>query len=738
MKIHIRIISLCLVLCLLSACGIGETEPTERPGRYVYSAERTEFGDVHITGNAVMLSGRIYFIGEDGTGEPGIYSVSASGGAPQRLERYEPVSLPEGSEGRTRPLCLAVTMGGKLAVAEERVCSTKYGAEGALYASSSDLELYPYEVYRQDEYVRILNADGSEASRMLVNRNARGGWSYFTVSSFAIDAQGRVYIDADDQLLVRDASGELRWLHFERELASVEELYLAGDGHVYVFGRGYDGQGRFYYVNPEGKRGPELRLIGTSDGAGDFCGAVGGFVSAYIDGAMLYGWEPASGITAEMLDLVSVGVEPKSLSSVFETESGYVCLGSEEPGTGGTASYMTVVSRAHESEAPQRTELVYACCGADELTLRLIAEFNRSESEYLIRIRDYSEYNSPEDPEAGYRRLESDILAGRAGDILDCSGVSTAAAEARGLLTELGALLYADDELKSALVKPVLSALEMDGGLYTIPSGFGVVTALGPARFFGEGAELSYSAALTALGGVSAGCELFDFGTTGPEVLSLLLEADPDRFIDWESGACSFEAEDFIALLEFAGSFPAVSEASEEERLEENNQPYARIASGRQLLMCGVFTSPNMVQGSTELFSGASVTGLPGYEGGFTSVKLEGPVYAISSGCEDAPAAWRLLRSLIRAQALSSGLPVLMERLDADISSQMAEGMSEQDATLLYMAIDDISACARTLPSGLMELIDAAAAPYFAGEASVQECAAEINKQVSAFFSEMG
>lgn len=731
MKRKTRIISLILALCLLSACGKTEQR---HPGRYVLVLERTEFGDVELTGNAVMLGGEIYFLGsEDETGV-GIYAVPASGGSPRRLEGYAPAALPAGSVGETKPLCLAVTAGGRLAVAEERLCSERYGAEGALYASSSDLTLYPYAVYRQDEFVRVLNADGSEASRTLINGDSRGGWSYFTVEHFAIDARGRIYAAASNNILfMRDTAGRINWLRYDRELARVEDLYLAGDGNVYVFGRGFDGQARFYYVNPEGKRGPELRLIGTSDGAGDFCGAVGGFVSAYIDGAMLYGWEPASGITAEMLDLVSVGVEPKSLSSVFETESGYVCLGTEE-----TASYMTVVSRVHESEAPQRTELVYACCGADELTLRLIAEFNRSESEYLIKIRDYSEYNSPEDPEAGYRRLESDILAGRAGDILDCSGVSTAAAEARGLLTELGALLYADDELKSALVKPVLSALEMDGGLYTIPSGFGVVTALGPARFFGEGAELSYSAALTALGGLSAGCELFDFGTTGPEVLSLLLEADPDRFIDWESGACSFEAEDFIALLEFAGSFPAVSEASEEERLEENNQPYVRIASGRQLLMCGVFTSPNMVQGSTELFSGASVTGLPGYEGGFTSVKLEGPVYAISSGCKDASAAWRLLRSLIKAQALSSGLPVLMERLDADISSQMADGMSEQDATLLYMAIDDISACARTLPSGLMELIDAAAAPYFAGEASAQECAAEINKQVSAFFSEMG
>lgn len=79
-----------------------------------------------------------------------------------------------------------------------------------------------------------------------------------------------------------------------------------------------------------------------------------------------------------------------------------------------------------------------------------------------------------------------------------------------------------------------------------------------------------------------------------------------------------------------------------------------------------------------------------------------------------------------------------MERLDALITQEMADGMSEADATLLYRAIDAAGTCARTLPAGLAELIDAAAAPYFAGEASAQECAAEINKQVSAFFSEMG
>lgn len=738
MKRKIRIVSLILALCLLSACGIGGTERPERPGRYVYVAERTEFEGVELAGNAVMLGGQIYFLGEDETGAVGIYGVSASGGTPRRLEGYSPMPLPGGSEGETRPLCLAVTSGGKLAVAEERLCSAPYGAEGALYASSSDLTLYPYEVYRQDEYVRVLNADGSEASRALVNRNSQGGWSYFTIEHFAMDSRGRIFVAAsNDILLMRDASGQISWMDYDRELAGVEDLYLAGDGNVYIFGRGFDGQARFYYFDPEGKQGPERRLLGTGE-TGVSCGAVGGFVAAYIDGAMLYGWEPSSGITAEMLDLVTADTVPSSVRAAFETDTGFVCLGTErvfhddEP-----ASYMTVVTRAKESEVPRKTQLTYACCGFDDAEVKLILDFNRNEDEYYIKLRDYSRYNTGDDPEAGRRRLEADILSGSAGDIINCSGVSTAAAEARGRLAELGGLLDSDEELKNALIRPVLTALETDGALYTLPTGFAVVTALGPARLFGTDAALSYDAALRCTSGDS---ELFEFGVSGPELLLSLIEADPDRYIDWESGEGRFDSEDFAALLKFTSAFPAESEAPDDGYIPEEEQSYVRIREGRQVLERVELNSPASALGSTELFSGAAVTGLPGADGGFTAVKGEDAVFAISSKSRNTDAAWRLVRRFFLKDTIygTSGLSMVTERLDKSITDEVRGGMSEEDATLLYKAIDGADVCARKLPAGLAELIDASAAPYFAGEASAEETARELNRQVSAFFSELG
>ena len=114
MKRKTRIISLILALCLLSACGKTEQR---RPGRYVLVPERTEFGDVELTGNAVMLGGEIYFLGSEGGSGVGIYAVPASGGSPRRLEGYAPTALPAGSVGETKPLCLSVTAGGRLAVA---------------------------------------------------------------------------------------------------------------------------------------------------------------------------------------------------------------------------------------------------------------------------------------------------------------------------------------------------------------------------------------------------------------------------------------------------------------------------------------------------------------------------------------------------------------------------------------------------------------------------------------------
>lgn len=726
MKRKTRIISLILALCLLSACGKTEQR---RPGRYVLVPERTEFGDVELTGNAVMLGGEIYFLGSEGGSGVGIYAVPASGGSPRRLEGYAPAALPAGSVGETKPLCLAVTAGGRLAVAEERLCSERYGAEGALYASSSDLTLYPYAVYRQDEFVRVLNADGSEASRTLINGDSRGGWSYFTVEHFAIDARGRIYAAASNNILfMRDTAGRINWLRYDRELARVEDLYLAGDGNVYVFGRGFDGQARFYYLDPEGKRGPELRLLGTGE-AGISCGAVGGFAAAYIDGCMLYGWEPAGGITAEMLDLAAMGILPGSVRAAFETESGYVCVGSEN-----TAAYMTVVKRTPESEAPRRTALTYACLDLDDTSLRCIVEFNRAETEYCVTVRDYSRYSSDAEPGEGRRRFEADLLAGRAGDILNCSGVSTAAAAARGRLAELGALLEGDAELKNALVKPVLAAFETGGGLYTLPTRFAVLTAFGPA---GLNAALSYDAALAARG---TGRELFEYGTTGPGLLLSLVGAEPDRYIDWTEGKGRFDGGDFAALLDFCAAFPAESAADTEDYLPEGEQSSERIRAGRQLLLRTELRSPSAAWGLTELFSGAALTGLPGAEGGFTAAKAAGAELAISSGCAHTDAAWRLVRELVKAYAASggTGLPIVMERLDALITHVMRDGMSEADATLLYRAIDAAGTCARTLPAGLAELIDTAAAPYFAGEASAEETAAALNRQVSAFFSELG
>ena len=735
MKRKIRIVSLILALCLLSACGTVGTGPTERPERRVYVPERTGFGDVELTGNAVMLGGEIYFLGSEGESGVGIYAVPASGGAPRRLEGYSPAALPEGSEGETRPLCLAVTGGGKLAVAEERLCSERCGAEGALYASSSDLTLYPYAVYRQDEFVRVLNADGSEDSCTLVNSDSRGGWSYFTLEHFAIDARGRIYAAASNNiLLMRDTAGRINWLSYDRELARVEDLYLAGDGNVYVFGRGFDGQARFYYLDPEGKRGPELRLLGTGE-AGASCGAVGGFAAAYIDGCMLYGWEPAGGITAEMLDLAAMGILPGSVRAAFETESGYVCVGAERASFDGTPeAYMTVVRRTPESEAPRRTALTYACLGLDDASLRCIVEFNRAETEFCVTVRDYSRYSSDAEPGEGRRRFEADLLAGRAGDILNCSGVSSAAAAARGRLAELGALLEGDAELKNAMVKPVLAAFETDGGLYTFPARFSVLTAFGPA---GLNAALSYDAALAARG---TGRELFEYGATGPGLLLSLVGADPDRYIDWESGAGRFDSGDFAALLDFCAAFPAESAADAGDYVPEGELSSERIHAGRQLLLRTELRSPSATWGLTELFSGAAVTGLPGAEGGFTAAKAAGAELAISSGCAHTDAAWRLVSELVKAHAASggTGLPIVMEQLDALITHEMRDGMSEADATMFYRAIDAAGACARTLPAGLAELIDAAAAPYFAGEASAEETAAALNRQVSAFFSELG
>ena len=109
---------------------------------------------------------------------------------------------------------------------------------------------------------------------------------------------------------------------------------------------------------------------------------------------------------------------------------------------------------------------------------------------------------------------------------------------------------------------------------------------------------------------------VLDPGTTKAAILQTMLALNLNEYVDWATGECSFNSQDFIDVLNFCNMFP------EEYDYDSNNYEStpALVSSGRQLLAtfsAGDFDSFQMYEA---MFGGhLAFKGFPSAEGTATS-----------------------------------------------------------------------------------------------------------------------
>ena len=113
-----------------------------------------------------------------------------------------------------------------------------------------------------------------------------------------------------------------------------------------------------------------------------------------------------------------------------------------------------------------------------------------------------------------------------------------------------------------------------------------------------------------ALATMPEGCTIFGEGDTKAGMLSNVLAQNMDAFVDWSTGQCSFDSEDFISLLEFCNSFPLEYDWNNVD-WEEYEDDNTRVMNGKQMLLSLIHISAGDPSGKRRAFSpGTSV--LPG------------------------------------------------------------------------------------------------------------------------------
>ena len=568
----------------------------------------------------------IYFIGNDGKAE--------------KLPNYAPMPGRE-NEGEYTDFYsspglenITVDGDGNLVTVEYIYTGWYDGPEGKTYA---DEDYYDYYKSSQEVFLRTLDSTGAELRCVPMELGA----DQYLRSSVVTDDEGNLVCITDKQLLAFNADGrEAYSIDCGGYVASVTKL---SDGRIYVTLWGDNGL-TLAPVDSETKTlGKGVSL--PNDAYFTYAGG-GDYDLYYTSGLNFYGYDIETQTAEAIFNWINCNVNTDGLSGLRIGEDGTVT------GFAGEADYVsetysnervTVSKVPYDPQAAQNT-LTLACLSLDYNVQNAVIRFNRSSDGARIEIKDYSEYNTGDDSEAGAQKLLTEIMAGDMPDILAVSGLPYRRIASKGLLEDLYPYIDSDAELKREDFFPnILSAYEVNGGLYSVCPSFYVATVMGAVSVVGDRSSWTYDDFNEALSKMPEGCEPFEPGSSKANILRACLSLDMPSYVNWSTGECSFDSEQFVKLLEFAGQFrDEYPDDAEEDSMQD------RIQSGRQMLLATSIYSMDDVLYDCSYFGGQDVCyiGFPTLSDNGSAISTESG-FAISSSCGDKAKAWEFLRGFL-------------------------------------------------------------------------------------------
>ena len=214
---------------------------------------------------------------------------------------------------------------------------------------------------------------------------------------------------------------------------------------------------------------------------------------------------------------------------------------------------------------------------------------------------------------------------------------------------------------KDDFFENIVDSYTFDGKLVGIPKSFTLSTIVGRTSEVGDKKGWTIDD-IIAYAGQHEGASLFE-GMTKSGMLYTLLAYDLDSYIDWETGKCSFDSEDFQKVLEFVNTFP-----EEYDWQNDDRSTPAKIQSGEVLLnMTGIYQL-NSIQEEEAMF-GEPVTyiGYPTSGGGSGTYMQASELYAITAKSSNKDGAWAFIENYLNQpfdDLYSYGLPARKSALD--------------------------------------------------------------------------
>lgn len=607
----------------------------------------------------------------------GLFKATLDGKTVERMDNFATGALPEGMEGNVSISMLRPGADGTLWICEE------------MYTYSFDLpaDFDPETDDQWNYYVdggnstiwRQIDSAGNELNRVDTTGLAEKlgvDW----VNATVLDGQGNIYVSGDGFVAVLDKSMNLLFK-------------LEGDnlwGNLVQMGDGSMGMLIYpEYVEGQESKGPSVKVIDLAaknwgeeypmpSSANNLYTGSEKYLFYYDLGDSLFGYNAKTKEGEKILSWTSSDINRDDLMFFTLLPDGRVVAMTRNWNGEGPAYELVILTETDASVLADKTVLTYATQYLNYEMRQKVLDFNKSNTKYRIEIRDYSEFNTNDDFQAGLNKLNTEISAGQLPDLLDTNGINVRQYGAKGILEDLWPFIDNDPDLgrDKLMVRP-LEAASQDGKLYQLFSSFSIMSVVGATRAVGDRMSWTLADLQAALATMPEGCTIFGQWDTKENILSTVMSQNMDGFVDWTTGQCSFDSPEFIALLEFANSFPMEFDW---EDFDWESQPSTDtlMREGKQLLeRAYVYDLMEMQRWEAMLGGDFSYVGYPREDGGVGSAFSISGGIAMTTKCKDKDGAWAFMRQLVMPQeeegrrVYYGDFPVNKEAFDAKMAQDM-------------------------------------------------------------------
>lgn len=429
---------------------------------------------------------------------------------------------------------------------------------------------------------------------------------------------------------------------------------------------------------------------------------------------------------------------------------------------------LAMFTKVPPEEVKEKQVIVLAMADSNWNVRRNAINFNKENEDYRISILDYSSlYATDDDYMAGLNRLNTDIASGKIPDIIllnDAMPVESYIG--KGLFEDLKPYIEKDEELDIHNLMPnIVEAYSVNGKMYSLVPSYSIRTILAKASDVGDERGWTVQEAMELLASKPEGTQLLE-STTKSTMLMYCMSMSGNQFIDWESGTCNFNSDEFVQMLEFIGTFP--DEIDDEIYTDDYWNNYESMWREGKVLASVYYLSSFRDYNNTEKGTfGEKITMI-----GFPSSNEDGSVisadmqFALSAKSSNKEGAWTFLRTFItdeyQKENVRYGFPISIKRLNELAAEAMEKpyyldengNKEEYDSTYYIngqeiiippMTKEETDSFMEQLYSftkvykqddTLLNIITEESAPYFSGQKSAKDAASIIQSRVQIYVNE--